>query len=186
MSDQLVEIVEYDAGWPDRFAQQCRPVTKALAPWLAGSLEHIGSTSVPGLSAKPVIDILAPVRSLVAAQDAVSALERDGWLFWPEDPCRHYRLWFLRPRPAARTHHLHVIEFDHPQAQALLAFRDALRADRDLCRDYAELKQCLAYQHRGNRNAYSNAKSEFIGRVLREAGMDVPPRDRLPEAGRDE
>ena len=75
------------------------PVTTVLGPWLAGPVEHIGSTSVPGLPAKPVIDILAPVRSLAAAQDSVSALAADGWLFWSEDPCRHYRLWFLRPRP---------------------------------------------------------------------------------------
>jgi GrpB-like predicted nucleotidyltransferase (UPF0157 family) len=74
-----------------------------------------------------------------------------------------------------------VIEFDHPQARALLAFRDALRADRGLCRDYAELKKRLARQYRGNRNAYSNAKSDFVGRVLRDISIDVPPRDQLPE-----
>jgi GrpB-like predicted nucleotidyltransferase (UPF0157 family) len=78
VSDQLVEIVEYDARWAARFAQQCGPVTRLLGPVLARPVEHIGSTSVPGLSAKPVIDILAPVRSLVAAKDAVSALEADG------------------------------------------------------------------------------------------------------------
>jgi GrpB-like predicted nucleotidyltransferase (UPF0157 family) len=125
--------------------------------------------------------MLAPVRSLQAAHDAVGALETDGWLFWHDDPCRHYRLWFLRPRPEARTHHLHVIECDHPHAQALLAFRDALRADPDLSRDYAQLKKHLARQHGGNRNAYSNAKGGFVEQVLRGAGIEPPLRDRLPE-----
>jgi GrpB-like predicted nucleotidyltransferase (UPF0157 family) len=181
MPDQLVEIVEYDPAWPDKFAGQRGTVTAVLGPWLASPVEHIGSTSVPGLPAKPVIDMLAPVRSLQAAHDAVGALETDGWLFWPEDPCRHYRLWFLRPRPEARTHHLHVIECDHPHAQALLGFRDALRADPGLRRDYAQLKMHLARQHGGNRNAYSNAKGGFVERVLRGAGIEPPLRDRLPE-----
>jgi GrpB-like predicted nucleotidyltransferase (UPF0157 family) len=181
MADQLVEIVEYDPAWPVRFAAQRGRVSAVLAPWLAGPVEHIGSTSVPGLEAKPVVDMLAPVRSLDEARAAVGVLEADGWLFWPDDPCRHYRLWFLRPRPEARTHHLHVIERDHPDARALLGFRDALRADQDLRREYVQLKRDLAGQHRDNRNAYSNAKSEFIERVLRGVGIEPPTRSRLPE-----
>ncbi|HEX9540388.1 MAG TPA: GrpB family protein, partial [Streptosporangiaceae bacterium] len=74
MPDQLVEIVEYDPGWPDKFAIQRGRVTAVLGPWLASPVEHIGSTSVPGLSAKPVIDMLAPVRSLQVAHDAVGVL----------------------------------------------------------------------------------------------------------------
>lgn len=181
MADQPVEIVEYDTGWPDRFAEQQRLVTAVLGPWLAKPIEHIGSTSVPGLPAKPVVDMLAPVRSLPEAQASIGKLEADGWLFWPDDPCRHYRLWFLRPRPDARTHHLHVIESDDPQAQALLAFRDILRADASLSRDYAQLKKHLAHQHGDSRNAYSNAKSDFVEGVLRGAGIELSPRDPLPE-----
>jgi GrpB-like predicted nucleotidyltransferase (UPF0157 family) len=74
-----------------------------------------------------------------------------------------------------------VIEHDHPDARALLAFRDALRADPAVCDEYAQLKRQLADEHRRNRNAYSNAKSEFVERVLREAGVEPPSRNRLPE-----
>ncbi|MEV0350677.1 GrpB family protein [Nonomuraea sp. NPDC050680] len=176
-----MEIVEYDPQWPARFADQQGKVSAVLAQWLAGPVEHIGSTSVPGLGAKPVIDMLAPVRSLGEAQDAVGVLEADGWLFWPDDPCRHYRLWFLRPRPEARTHHLHLIEHDHPDARALLCFRDALRADQELRQEYAQLKLDLADQHHDNRNAYSNAKSAFIERALRGIGIEPPARTRLRE-----
>jgi GrpB-like predicted nucleotidyltransferase (UPF0157 family) len=181
MADQRVDIVEYDPGWAEVFAAQLGPVSTVLGAWLAAPIEHIGSTSVPGLPAKPVIDMLAPVRSLDDAQEAVEALGADGWLFWPDDPCRHYRLWFLRPRPESRTHHLHLIARDDPHASALLSFRDALRTDPALRDEYARLKKDRARQHRDNRNAYSNAKSDFVQRVLRDLGLEPPVRDALPE-----
>jgi GrpB-like predicted nucleotidyltransferase (UPF0157 family) len=156
-------------------------VEELLRPWLTGPVEHIGSTAVPGLRAKPVIDMLAPVGSLPEARAAVPVLADAGWLFWPEDPCGHYRLWLLRPRPEARTHHLQVVEAEHPHARALLAFRDALRADAGLRCEYASLKERLAEQHRDNRNAYTNAKGIFIQRALQRAGISPPPRDLLPE-----
>jgi GrpB-like predicted nucleotidyltransferase (UPF0157 family) len=181
MTDEQVKIVDYDANWPGRFAEQQPLLAELLAPWLAGPVEHIGSTAVPGLRAKPVIDMLAPVRSLPDTQAAIGPLSDAGWLLWPDDPARHYRLWFLRPRPEARTHHLQVIEETDPHAVALLAFRDALRADTALRRDYADLKDGLARQHASNRNAYSNAKGDFIARALRQRGIDPPARDLLPE-----
>lgn len=181
MADQLVHLTEYDPAWPGLFAEQQARASAILAPWLAAPIEHIGSTSVPGLPAKPVIDMLAPVRSLTSARDAVTPLTEDGWLFWPDDPGHHYRLWFLRPRPEARTHHLHLIEHDDPHARALIAFRDALRAEPGLRADYADLKERLAREYQQSRNAYTNAKSSFVARVLQAAGVDPPPRDRLPE-----
>jgi GrpB-like predicted nucleotidyltransferase (UPF0157 family) len=181
VADQLVEVADYDPAWPDMFADQQARVAAILAPWLAAPIEHIGSTSVPGLPAKPVIDMLAQVRSLTSARDAVKALTEDGWLFWPDDPCRSYRMWFLRPRPEARTHHLQLIQHDEPHARALIAFRDALRADPGLRVGYAHLKKRLSSQHRRNRNAYTNAKDEFVAHVLHTAGADPPPRASLPE-----
>lgn len=74
-----------------------------------------------------------------------------------------------------------MIEHDDPHALALLAFRDALRAGPGLCREHERLKKQLAHQHRDNRSAYPNAKSEFVERVLRRAGVEPPSRDRLPE-----
>jgi GrpB-like predicted nucleotidyltransferase (UPF0157 family) len=181
MADQEIEIVEYDPAWPDLFAGERRAVERLLGPWLSGPVEHVGSTAVPGLRAKPIIDMLAPVRSLPAAAAAVPLIAGAGWLYWPDDPCRQYRLWFLRPTPEARTHHLQVVEADHPQAVALAAFRDALRADDGLRDEYARLKDRLAGEHSGNRNAYTNAKADFVSRVLLSAGVGPPARDLLPE-----
>ena len=173
--------MDHDPAWAARFAEQRTAVAEVLRPWLAGPVEHIGSTAVPGLRAKPVIDMLAPVVSLPGARAAVPMLAGAGWLFWPEDPCGHYRLWFLRPRPQARTHQLQVVEAGHAHARSLLAFRDALWADPALRDEYASLKERLAEQHRDSRNAYTNAKQAFVQRVLRQRGVTPPPRDLLPE-----
>jgi GrpB-like predicted nucleotidyltransferase (UPF0157 family) len=181
MADQRVELADYDPGWPGRFAEQRLLVEELLGPWLAGPVEHIGSTAVPGLAAKPVIDMLAPVSSLPGAQAALPVLADAGWLHWPDDPARHYRMWFLRPRPEARTHHLQLIEDGHLHAAALLVFRDALRADTGLRREYAALKEQLATRHPGQRNAYTNAKASFVAQALRRAGLEPPSRDLLPE-----
>ena len=181
MADQRVEIVDYDPRWPDLFAGQRFRVADLLGPWLAGPVAHIGSTAVPGLPAKPVIDMLAPVGSLADARLGVPVLGDAGWLFWPGDPGGDYRLWFLRPSPEARTHHLQVIEDGHPHAVALLAFRDALRADEALRNRYASLKKSLAQQHPDSRNAYTNAKAEFVRHTLRRAGLEPPSRDLPPD-----
>lgn len=171
MTDEPVILVDHDPAWRDRFAEQAARLTVILRPWLGAPVEHVGSTAVPGLRAKPVVDILAPVVSLADAQASIDALTADGWLFWPDDPNRDYRLWFLRPKPEARTHHLHVIQHDHPAARDELTFREILRKD-DAVRDgYAALKDTLAMRHRTDRNAYTDAKSDFIQSVLRAANI---------------
>src|SRR5579863_7120073 len=159
MADQTVYLVDHDPSWHDRFVAQRDALSRLLNPWLAAPPEHVGSTAIPGLRAKPVVDIVAPVVSLSAAQAAVPVLEADGWLFWADDPNRSYRLWFLRPTPAERTHHLYLMQHNHPELRGLLLFRDALRDDPALRRDYAALKQRLAEQHRTDRDAYTDAKS---------------------------
>jgi len=166
VADQPVELVEYDPRWVDSFAEQQAKLAGTLAPWLAGPIEHIGSTAVPGLRAKPVVDILCPVRSLMDARQALSLLEEQGWLHWAQDPERHFRMWFLRPRPEARTHHLHLIE-DPARVHSLLTFRDALRSDTHLRKDYEALKTQLAQRYRADRDAYTDAKTDFIEQVLR-------------------
>src|SRR5690349_276168 len=129
MSDSLVQILDHDPAWLIRFAEEAARVSTVMARWLVEPVEHIGSTSVPQLAAKPVVDMLAVVETLKDAPAIVGALEGEGWLFWPDDPGRDYRLWFLRPRPEARTHHLQVLQRGDVHAVALLAFRDALRGD---------------------------------------------------------
>ena len=178
MNNQIVELVDYDPIWPDQFVAQSVVLTAQLLSWLAGPIEHVGSTAVPGLKAKPVVDMLALVWSLTQARAALPILQAAGWLFWPEDPNRHYRMWFLRPNPAARTHHLQIIQHDHPGAAALLRFRDALRRDAGLRDSYASLKDRLSEIHRNDRDPYTDAKSAFIREAL--AVHDGPLSPRQP------
>jgi GrpB-like predicted nucleotidyltransferase (UPF0157 family) len=88
MVDQSIELIDYDPAWLARFLEQKTRLTMILNPWLAGEIEHIGSTSVPGLRSKPIVDMLAPVQSVAASRAATPILEEDGWLFWTDDPIR--------------------------------------------------------------------------------------------------
>jgi GrpB-like predicted nucleotidyltransferase (UPF0157 family) len=149
--DASVEIVAYDPAWPSRFENERALLLPELAPWLAGPIEHVGSTAVPGLDAKPVIDIMAGVESLSASRDAIAAAERCGYLYYPNrDDVMH---WFCKPSPAFRTHHLHLVPFDSDLWKARLAFRDHLRQYPGVAREYAALKRELAARHRFDREA---------------------------------
>jgi GrpB-like predicted nucleotidyltransferase (UPF0157 family) len=147
MVDQSIELIDYDSTWSARFVEQKTRLTMILNPWLAGEIEHIGSTSVPGLRSKPIVDILAPVHSVAASRAAMPILEKDDWLFWPDDPNQDYRLWFLRPNPTARTYHLQIFQDDHPSFRALIVFRDVLRRDVKARAAYSALKADLANKH---------------------------------------
>jgi GrpB-like predicted nucleotidyltransferase (UPF0157 family) len=161
-----IEVVPYDESWPARFAAERDRLEPLLAAWLAGPLEHVGSTAVAGMPAKPIIDIMAPVHSLESSRPAIQAAESAGYCYAPYQAGRMH--WFCKPSPARRTHHLHLV----PRGSALwrerLAFRDALRADVALAAEYAALKFTLAAQCRGDREAYTAGKGAFIARVLAE------------------
>ena len=171
MVDMRVDVVGYDPAWHQKFDEQRDRLTILLSEWLAAPVEHVGSTAVTGLASKPIVDILAPVTSLVAAHNAVPLLAEDGWHQWSADPNRSWRCWFLRPLPESRTHHLYLIQYDDPHARELRAFRDALRANA--LRDrYAVLKQDLAKQSHGDREAYTTAKARFVEDALRQNGIE--------------
>ena len=159
-----IEIVAYDPEWPSRFAAERELLLDTLGPWLAGEIEHVGSTAVHGLAAKPVIDVMAPVASLEESRPALDRLARiDYWYAPYREDVEH---WFCKPSPGHRTHHLHLVPLGSPLWNEMLAFRDALRADAALAREYGELKGRLAFQFRDDREAYTDAKEPFVARVL--------------------
>jgi GrpB-like predicted nucleotidyltransferase (UPF0157 family) len=163
-----VIIEAYDAAWVTRFEVERELLSEVLAPWLAGPIEHVGSTAVVGLSAKPVVDIMAGVASLTGSRPSIAALAAHGY-------CHHayaadVEHWFCKPSPELRTHHLHLVPVGSERWKHRLMFRDALRARPALAAEYARLKVELAEQHRFDREAYTQAKSTFIGSVLREVG----------------
>ena len=159
-----IELVACDPAWPRKFAAERLLLASALAPWLAGPIEHIGSTAVPQLVAKPVIDIMAAVQTLPASVPAIEAAARAGYVYYPYHADVMH--WFCKPSPSHRTHHLHLVPFDSPLWHQRLAFRDALRADPQLAAEYAQLKLGLAQRFAGDREAYTEAKGPFVARVL--------------------
>lgn len=141
-----------------------------LAPWLADGVEHVGSTAVPGLAAKPVIDLMASVGDLnaVVAQ-AGGELAADGWCHVPPElDQRPWRRFFVKPDESGqhRVAHLHLIQAGHPRWAEQLAFRDALRRDDQLARQYGDLKRQLAARHSGDREAYTAAKAAFVANAI--------------------
>ncbi|HVU05093.1 MAG TPA: GrpB family protein [Polyangiaceae bacterium] len=162
--DAPVRIVSYDASWPSSFEAERAVLANVLEAWLVGSIEHVGSTAVPGLAAKPVIDIMAPVGDLDASRPAIAALTAVGYCHFPYRPERMH--WFCKPSPAFRTHHLYLVPHDGPTWRERLLFRDVLRARPDILAEYAALKQRLATLHEFDRETYTDAKSPFVERVL--------------------
>ena len=162
-SEAPVVIVPYDQAWPARFEEEAAVLRDTLAPWLVGPIEHIGSTAVPGLAAKPVIDLMAGVETLEASRPAIAVAADLGYCYWPYQADREH--WFCKPSPAYRTHHLHLIPIDSAQWLRAIAFRDYLRAHPEAAGDYAALKQRLAREHHLDREAYTDAKRPFIDRI---------------------
>ena len=163
-----IEIVPHDHSWPAKFKAERSLLAVTIAPWLAGLIEHIGSTAVAGLAAKPVIDIMAAVHSLEASRPAIAAVAHLSYVYFPYKADEMH--WFCKPSPSLRTHHLHLVPIASPLWAQRLRFRDALRNETGLAVEYAELKLQLAHQFPLDREAYTDGKTTFIQRVLSQIG----------------
>jgi GrpB-like predicted nucleotidyltransferase (UPF0157 family) len=166
-----VEIVDYDPRWPLLFDEEAKRLRAVLDPSLIVGLEHFGSTAIPGLSAKPIIDILIAVRSLAAAQATfVEALRKLDYVYWADNPKKD-RMFFDKGMPpfcSKRSHHVHVKE-PHGEMWERLAFRDHLRAHPEEAETYERLKKRLAAEHQTDREVYTDAKSAYVASVMRKA-----------------
>jgi len=159
-----IVVADYDEEWPALFEQLARPIREAVAD-LGAEIEHIGSTSVPGLAAKPVIDIDVVVRSADDVPVAIERLRSLGYVYQGDKGIRG-REAFLWP-PDARQHHLYVVVAGSRPHAEHIRFRDYLWEHPDVAQEYAELKTDLAEQHRDDGLGYTDAKSEFVAAVLR-------------------
>jgi GrpB-like predicted nucleotidyltransferase (UPF0157 family) len=162
--DRPIVLVAYDASWPARAAREIALVETAIGPWLTGAVEHVGSTAVPGLEAKPTIDLMAPVRDLEEARACFDPLAELGYGSAPHRPFFH---WLCKPSPAVRTHHLVLIEAQHPEWGARLAFRDRLRSDPEAAARYVALKREVAARFPDDREAYTEGKAAFVAEMSR-------------------
>jgi GrpB-like predicted nucleotidyltransferase (UPF0157 family) len=164
-----IEIVDYDPRWAFLFNEEAARLRAVLDPSLIVGLEHFGSTAIPGLAAKPIIDILIAVRSLAAARATfVETLQKLDYIYWADNPKKD-RMFFVKGMPpfgSKRSHHVHITE---PTGELWhrLAFRDYLRAHPDEAATYEPLKKRLAVEHQTDREAYTDAKSVYVESVMR-------------------
>ncbi len=163
-ADEPIRLSGYDSNWPARFEEERAALTDAIGEWVVGGIDHIGSTAVPGLEAKPIIDILVGVRDLKGSRACFEPLARLGYVYAPYLPDEMH--WFCKPHPSRRTHHLHLVPVGSKRYRDELTFRDLLRADARLADEYLKLKRALAGRFANDREAYTGAKSDFIRRAL--------------------
>jgi GrpB-like predicted nucleotidyltransferase (UPF0157 family) len=160
----VISVVPYDPEWPRLFEAERGRLDHVLEPWLEGGIHHIGATSVPGLAAKPYVDMMAGVRDFEEARAAYQPLVESGYEHTPHRPgiAHHF---------SKEGYGLHLTEPGSDLWNERLAFRDALRSDPELVTEYAALKLRLAQEHADDIQAYTDGKREFVGRVLASAGL---------------
>ena len=161
----VVRLVDYDDRWPLLFTEEARRI-RGECGTLPLKLEHVGSTSIPGMCAKPVLDIAAGRPSAASIGDYVAAFERAGYEHRGERglPGREY---FRRGQP--RSYHLHLVEEGGALWSDYVTFRDYLRAYSEVAREFADVKRALAARFAHDRDAYLNAKGPHVLEILRRA-----------------
>jgi GrpB-like predicted nucleotidyltransferase (UPF0157 family) len=163
-----VELVAADPAWLERGRQAARSLEAVLGSRLVHPVEHVGSTAIPGLAAKPILDLLAPVQDLGIAGEVADLLRPDGWRYVPPElDGREDERFFVQVVDGHRAAHLHLMLADLERCQDILRFRDVLRGDQARAAAYSELKIRLAEQYRDDRESYTLAKRDFIRGVLR-------------------
>lgn len=168
-SENIV-VADYDPHWPILYARERELILKCTGQDLA-AIEHIGSTSVPGLGAKPIIDIMAAVRSLSDAERCIAPLARIEYEYVPEfeDVMPERRYFRKGASRGKRIAHLHMVELESDFWRRHLLFRDFLRAHPEAAHQYYCLKKELALKFKTDREAYTDAKTAFIEDILKRA-----------------
>ena len=167
MTTEEIYLTPYNPEWIKKFEEEKGLIEKTIRPWITGGVHHVGSTAIPGLSAKPIIDIMVGVKSLEETKVCIELLSKIGYCYFP------YKIdlmhWFCKPSPEHRTHHLYLIEISNPEFNARLAFRDYLITHPEKAAEYEKLKKGLVEKFKNDREAYTQAKSDFVKKINTEA-----------------
>ncbi len=163
-----VEIVPYSAAWPEAAQREIEQLTLTLGPVLCG-VHHIGSTAVPGLSAKPIFDLMPVSADISLVDDAVPTLERLGYRCWGELGILGRRYFTRDTEAGTRVAQLHCFSQGSPHVERHLAFRDYLRAHHAIASAYQSEKQRCSDLHSNDSHAYSDCKADWIVRIESEA-----------------
>jgi GrpB-like predicted nucleotidyltransferase (UPF0157 family) len=166
-----VKVVDYDPNWPLLFEREKAEILSVIAKKVV-AIEHVGSTAVPGLGAKPIIDIMVGIRHLSDAQTCIGPLETIGYEYVPEYENAIPERRYFRKGPSNmpnKHYHLHMVESGSDFWRRHLLFRDYLRAHPHAAGEYNKLKRELAAKYRFNREAYTEAKTSFIESIVAKA-----------------
>ena len=171
MADEI-EIADYDSNWPRLFEEERRRLASVLPADQVCAIEHAGSTAIPGLAAKSIIDIFVAVRSIDEAHRAVvEPINTLGYVYWQENSDKD-RMFFVKGMPPygeRRTHHVHIFEPTSEVLRRSLVFRDYLGRHPDEEETYERLKRLLASEHGTDREAYTRAKDAYVKAVTDKA-----------------
>ncbi len=170
MRFDTIDVWLHDPRWAESFGQQSARLDSALSEWLAAPIEHIGSTSVPGLPAKPIIDMVGLVANYESFATALPHLSSIGWVHAPEPGDAEQRKWSIcSPSVQHRTHHLHVVEVVSTGWPDWLLFRDYLRTHTEAAEQYGDVKRRLAEIDSTDRARYRCSKAPLIEELMHEA-----------------
>ncbi len=159
-----IKLEKYNPRWPNQFESEKLFLSEIIGEYLVGSIEHVGSTAIPGILAKPIIDIMFGVESLEASSGAIETLQHQGYCYYPyKSDVMH---WFCKPSPEFRTHHLHLVPYNSLLWQERINFRNMLSNNLKLAQEYSELKRSLANEMAHDREAYTKNKWPFIQKIL--------------------
>ena len=163
-----VKLAEFDKNWVVEFENEKNAIQRAITSYKIG-IEHVGSTSIEFLCAKPIIDILIGIEHFNDGFECIHDLEAIGYESKGENGVqgRHF---FAKGNP--RTHHIHMVEINSDFWKEHLLFRDYLRNDSEVRIRYSELKKELALQYENDREKYTSSKSEFIQGIIKKGVMD--------------
>lgn len=165
---EQIEIKNPDPTWQLKGMRESEELSKSLSNFGVLDVEHIGSTAIPNLPAKPIIDLMASISSFEDINEIVSTLSSNNWHYVPPElDKQHWRRFFVKVEDDKRVAHLHLMQTGEKRWDEQLKFRDTLRADSLLTEQYAEMKSRLAQRFSDDREKYTEAKSAFIQSVLR-------------------
>jgi len=163
-----IRVVPYCGEWPRLYEEEAKHVRQAIGERIR-DIQHFGSTAVPGMCAKPIIDIAVAVDSLNAAQICIKQLEKIGYKhLWASDQPRSD--FFIKGNPT--EYHLRIFEAGSPDWARHIGFRDLLRRDSRVASDYAKLKKDLSKRFKNSREAYQDGKTDFVQNILDHAGTE--------------
>lgn len=167
LNKHQVELRSYEKDWKEIFAETKELLVDALKEFTL-SIEHIGSTAVENLDSKPIIDIAIGLSNMSDVPQVRSILEEQDFIFRGDTRDDGEYLFVKEIEQDVRTHHIHIVDKTAIQWKNYISFRDKLRSDKKVKKDYQELKRTLNKQFRNERVAYTEGKSDFIKRVLKD------------------